>query len=162
MNTTWKKYKEFIILGILGAIIFVLVLILLFSEMDKIIQSELIVILVFITLYYAIQTRRLVEEEKRKTIADFAERRLQDFHLPLKHSFIMLHVLLNHPDIFLDSVSTFNSELVKLFFKYDYMVKAETDDAFHNLVDVLDKEKEVIKKVKQADWNNRTCSSKYI
>lgn len=55
----------------------------------NIVQAEAIINLVFITLYYAIQTRRLVEEERKifkreekRRNADYKERKLEEFFYP--------------------------------------------------------------------------------
>lgn len=56
---------------------------------DKV-QAWAIITLVYITLYYAIQTQKLVEqerisleEERKIRIANFGEKRLKEFYLPL-------------------------------------------------------------------------------
>ena len=109
MKKDWKGKKDYIILVLVGITAFILVLIFLCPEKDKIIQAELIVILICITWYYAIQAQKLVKQQKlsldegkNKRVAEFGEKRIEDF----------LHVLkveLNYMEEKLNRMKTIDS-----------------------------------------------------
>lgn len=91
MKKVWKENKWLIIFWFLVIImVFLLLRFLRPSEMiNNIIQAILIVTLVFVTFFYAKQTQRLVEEErksleeiKKKRDADYWERRISEFYKP--------------------------------------------------------------------------------
>jgi len=73
------KFLWLIILWLLccGAIIYFLC-----GQINNIIQAIAIITLVFVTLYYAVQTQKLVEEGKKKRDADFYEKRIDEFYMP--------------------------------------------------------------------------------
>lgn len=125
----WDKHKELIILVICGLIAFVIVWILLYPDTDKIIQAELIVILVFVTIFYAIQTQRLVEQEKisledekMKRCADFGERRIEETLRPLGEHLIMIDVLLGEANVDFESLNDEINKFIVLHFKNGYML----------------------------------------
>ena len=135
MKKDWKGKKGYIILAFVGIVAFILVLIFLWPEKDKIIQSELIVILVCITGYYAIQTQRLVkqekislEEEKKKRTADFWRERLTEFHLPLKINLLKLEPAMKFKPFPVDEYIKTLSEIVGLMSKR-YILSQELDDS---------------------------------
>ncbi|MFW6172230.1 MAG: hypothetical protein ACOC5T_00595 [Elusimicrobiota bacterium] len=92
MKKIWKLIKkswEIIILVITWLITCFVVFIQKLRVSDKV-QALAIITLVFITLYYAIQTHKLVqqeklslEEERKRRITNFGEKRLKEFYLPL-------------------------------------------------------------------------------
>ena len=85
----WKRYKDLIILICLGILVSIPILILLCPKVDEMIQTEAIVALVFVTIFYAKQTKKqakltkdLLDEQKLKRGLEFNERRLQSFYNP--------------------------------------------------------------------------------
>lgn len=139
MKKFFKNIKSIHILWVSGIAIFLLVLALLYPEVDKIIQSELIVILVIITLFYAIQTQKLVkhekitlEEERKKKIAMFAENKLHEFYSPFSVNLFLLNKKIeglnwqNFKDE-LDKIDEFfTEEISELIEKYSYLSPKET------------------------------------
>ena len=86
----WNKNKDLIIIGFIWIIVSIPVLIFLCPQIDQMIQAEAIVTLVFVTIFYAIQTQKLVkqekislEEEKKKRYAEFGEKRIEKFLIPI-------------------------------------------------------------------------------
>lgn len=139
MKRFFKQIKSMHILGISGIAIFLLVLALLYPEVDKIIQSELIVILVVITLFYAIQTQKLAEHEKKifedernKRIAMYAENNLHEFYSPFSVNIFLLNKkieALNWQNFKgeLDKIDEFfEKEISELILKYLYLAPTET------------------------------------
>ena len=98
----WNKNKDLIIIGLIWIIVSIPSLIFLYPQIDQMIQAEAIVTLVFVTIFYAIQTQNLVKEEKKKRGAEFGRIRIEDF----------LHVLkveLNHMEEKLNRMKTIDS-----------------------------------------------------
>jgi hypothetical protein len=139
MKKLSKLTKSFDILWIFGIAIFLLVLALLYPEIDKIIQSELIVILVVITWFYAIQTKRIVEQEKKtfeqerkEQIAMYAENKLQEFYIPFSFKLIRLNKNIeelnwqNFRDEKDKADEFFTKEISELIQKYAYLAPKET------------------------------------
>ena len=139
MKRFFKKIKSIHFLWILGIAIFLLVLALLYPEIDKIIQSELIVILVVVTLFYAIQTQELVkhekesfEEERKKQTALFAEKILHEFHSPFSVNLFLLNKKIeglnwkNFRDEIDEIDEFFTKEISELILKYSYLSPKET------------------------------------
>lgn len=139
MKRFFKKIKSIHILWILGIAVFLLVLALLYPEIDKIIQSELIVILVVITLFYAIQTQKLVEhekesfeEERKKQTALFAEKILHEFYSPFSVNLFLLNKKIeglnwqNFRDEMNKIDEFFTEEISELIEKYSYLSPKET------------------------------------
>jgi len=65
------------------------------GKISNMIQAGAIIALVFFTLFYAIQTQRLVEkqeksiiEERKRRDAEFADRKLQDFFSPMIYKLV--------------------------------------------------------------------------
>ena len=122
-----KKIKKetwgYLILALIGILAFILVLIFLWPEKDKSVQAELIVILICITGYYAIQAQKLVkqqklslDEEKNKRVAEFGEKRIEDFLHVLKVELNNMEEKLNRMKT-IDSGS--NSEIFSVKANFD-------------------------------------------
>jgi hypothetical protein len=139
MNKLSKLTKSFNILWIFGITIFLLVLALLYPEIDKIIQSELIVILVVITWFYAIQTKKIVEQEKKtfeqerkKQIAMYAENKLQKFYIPFSFKLSQFNTMIealnwqNFREEKDKADKFFTKEISLLILKYMYLAPRET------------------------------------
>jgi hypothetical protein len=74
------------------------------STTSNIIVAWATITLVFVTIFYAIQTQRLAEQEKqnliehiRKRNADFGERRIREFYFPFNKELKVLMRLLSNP-----------------------------------------------------------------
>jgi hypothetical protein len=90
-----KKWREVLICLVLFFIFAAPVLIIKGIGISDKIQAMAIIGLIFITAFYAIQTQKLVEEERKKRYAEFGMQRIQKFLRPL----------LKRLDSFKDSVS---------------------------------------------------------
>ncbi len=84
-----KRNKDLIIIGISWIIVSIPVLILLYPQIDEMVQTEVFISLVFITWFYAKQTQKqtkfsksLLDEQKLRRVLEFNERRLQSFYNP--------------------------------------------------------------------------------
>ena len=137
MKNVWKENKSLIVIACL---VLILVCILLYPEKDEIIQAELIVILVSITLFYAIQTQRLVKEEKRlvkeekrlvkeekkKNTADFWEKRLVEFYKPFIDKLNNMKGAVHKKPINKDRIFKIHKNTTHLIWKRDYMISEKT------------------------------------
>jgi len=128
-----KKYK----IILCGIIPFTLVLYLLYPQTNNIIQSELIVILVCITWYYAYQTRRLVDEQEAKKNADFWEKRIIEFYSPFLIKLGNLNIVLFKEGENGNKIVDVIDDLHDFFEKKKYMVSRETSDNIFALIDSL-------------------------
>ena len=97
----------------------------------NIIQADAIIALVFITGFYAKQTRELVEqeqlslkEEKKKRVADFWEGRLKEFYLPLNFIILKLQAAIKVKPIPFDEITKITEEAIKLLNK-GYLITVE-------------------------------------
>lgn len=114
------------------------------EKLSNIVQADAIIALVFITLFYARQTQELVNQEKislkeqrMKMNADFGERKLKEFYMPLKGKLLELEVFIKDIPEFTDVVKHITYGVVELIDKYGYMIKKETDDATYELIKIL-------------------------
>ena len=149
--------KEYIILTIVGIIAFILVLIFLWPEKDKVIPAELIVILICITGYYAIQARDLVEqekaslkkqevlieqqklsleEEKNKRIAEFGEKRIEKSLIPLLEKLEILEESLNEMKFDMQNANEIR-DMERKFNDFDDFRKKKSYMATHSLTQEL-------------------------
>jgi len=126
MKNVWKENKSLIILVFIGILVLISVYILLYPEKDKIIQAELIVILVSITLFYAIQTQRIVKEEKKKNTADFWEKRLVEFYKPFIDKLNNMKDAVHKKPINKDRIFEIYKNTTHLIWKRDYMISEKT------------------------------------
>jgi len=74
--------KDIKIISAIGILFLGFVIFLLWPDEEKIIQTAPLVVLVFVTLYYSIETYRIVKEGRIKRIADFYEKRINEFYAP--------------------------------------------------------------------------------
>ena len=93
LDANWRRIVGWLIWV---AIILILLLIGNLRLSDRI-QAVSVVTLVFITLFYAVQTQDLVKEERRafkaerdKRIAEYGEKRIKQFLIPLKSKLLQL------------------------------------------------------------------------
>ena len=180
MKNVGKDNKNHIILVFIGLVfigILILVWILLYPEKDKIIQAELIVILVFITLFYAIQTQRIVKEERKKNTADFWEKRLVEFYKPFIDKLNNMKTAVYKKPINKDRISEIYQNTKNLIWKRDYMISEKTCKKIEKLIILLseiqdyregdslkeftDLEKEV-RKIVINEWNDIKYSLRKI
>jgi uncharacterized protein YacL len=103
-------------LAIIGLIIAVIVSVILWficpeqqERVNNIIQAAAIIALVFVTMFYAIQTKnqayltkQIIEEEQKKRVADFGERRIKETLRPLGEYLMMIDVLLGKKRLILN------------------------------------------------------------
>lgn len=154
MKEAWKKHKDLIILVVVGVLVSIPIWILLWCKVDKLIQSQLIVVLISITVYYAIQTRKLVERERiafedqlKKRDADYGEKKLQLFYTPLRYK---LRDLKNEIDLESDikiPVVKLLSEIAGLGLNYGYGMTKKLEEEVLSLLRILF----VIKDIKKED-----------
>lgn len=128
-----EKNKDLIILIPIGIIASITIWIFLWCETDKLIQSQLIIILIVTTIYYAIQTYRLVEEGKKKRSADFYQQRLTEFFLPLKNNLLKLLVAIKSKPFSIEMYGDAISEFATLMNK-GYMLSLEFEDSLYSFV----------------------------
>ena len=132
----WKENKDLIILVFIWILASIFVLILLCPQIDEMIQAEAIITLVFVTIFYAIQTQKLVkqekislEEEKKRKTVDFWQSRLIEFFLPLRINLQKLQVIVMEFRPFSsDEFSKIISEFIELMSKA-YMLSPEMNNA---------------------------------
>lgn len=154
------KSSANLLLWCLAGVLFFLILISLYPEKDKIIQSELVLILVAITFYYARQTqqqvkqaREMLEDERKKRSVMFAEAKLQEFYTPFSFNLIRLKTnieTLNWQNFRTEwqVVEDFvNKEINPLLLKYEYLRPAEAA----GLITTLDLFKHETKELKEGD-----------
>lgn len=92
-----------------GLVVLILIIAVIFHQkilLDDKIQAGSVVVLIFVTWFYAVQTQKLVEEERKsleeeskKRRADYGEKRLESFYCPLDKMLYEFRGLL--PSIFL-------------------------------------------------------------
>ncbi|MCX6565200.1 MAG: hypothetical protein NTW38_02050 [Candidatus Aminicenantes bacterium] len=104
-------------------------------KISDIVQAQAVISLVLITWYYAIQTKKLVNEQirfrsdtKRKIEVDFLEKRIDDFFHPL---WVDLNLI--HDSLYTNTISTqketeqLEINLRSLYFKKRYMTKIDNN-----------------------------------
>jgi hypothetical protein len=126
------------------------------EKINNIIQAIAIVTLVFITWFYARQTRELVkqeeraiEEEKENRYAEYAERRLQELFRPLIWHLIELVTIYKKagiPDT-IEADKIF-SDFVRLHFDKGYMASRTLNKRILKYREELDKAMYELKKTK--------------
>lgn len=95
----------------------------------NIIQAAAIILLVFVTMFYAIQTKtqayltkQIIEEEQKKRLADFGERRIKETLRPLGEYLMMIDVLLGEQKVDFKSLNEEINKFIMLHFKNGYML----------------------------------------
>jgi hypothetical protein len=140
MKKKWPSFR-FLIWSWIGAILIILFLMLLVfnspssqSTINNIIQAIAVITLSFVTLFYAIQTKLLVQEQHDLTIEnqkkiriDFLERRIIDFF----HPYLLLLDELRDSTFAkrgeVDWRIRLNKELYDLYWKRSYMTSISSD-----------------------------------
>lgn len=154
-----KYITWFILIFILCIAVIVL---LLHRQTNNLIQAIAIVSLVLITAYYAIETHKLVEEGQKKRMADFMEKRINDFYMPCIEKMLNLDCLFDQLDITLTSKDQSEAEkkiqeIITLLNFKTYMISNETaniirDWAFTNynrdFIPLLKKDRDAVNKLK--------------
>lgn len=114
------------------------------ETINNIIQAIAIVTLVFVTLFYAKRTEDLVkqeekvlEEEKKKRIADFAEKRLHNFYLPLQVYLKQMIEILKLKPISIKFLDENILQIKKAFSQYGYMLSKDSAYAFISWQNVI-------------------------
>ena len=101
------------------------------------IQALAIITLVFVTIFYARQTQRLVKEQQKKWTADFWEDRIIKFYKPFMERLdtirIKIHRKKKNPEILLNKID----ELRHFFIEKKYMISEETSQQVDSLQDAL-------------------------
>lgn len=92
------------------------------------IQSWAIVTLVFVTIYYAIQTQRIVNEEKKRRIAEFGERRVKEVLYPLGEILLELVDTLSASPKDLVEINEKFKSFDKLHFERAYMLTKQLNE----------------------------------
>jgi hypothetical protein len=128
----WLNAHWGILVGVWAAIIAVILIVGNMPLSDRI-QAASVITLAFITWFYAVQTQRLVNEERKKRNAEFGVRRIKEFLFPflnnlesLKDSVSRVAEADKNPlgINFVDSLCIFNAHLngiKKLFIEYLFM-----------------------------------------
>ena len=135
MKKGWGKNIDLIILVFFWILASITILILLFPQIDEMIQAEAIITLVFVTIFYAIQTQKLVkqekislDEEKKRRTVDFWRSRLTEFFLPLRINLQKLQTVVKFEPFSSDEFSKIISEFIELMSKA-YMLSPEMNNA---------------------------------
>jgi len=160
MKINWKLF--------LGAILFIIIEGFIFIDLkdlsisDKI-QAGSIIALVFVTLYYAIQTYMLVKEAKKKRDADFWERRIAEFYKPF---IVKLNTM--RDEINVETLSAYRTEEISIdtqnfLWEKRYMVSKDTFNKINELHSKLfivhtdvDKAEELLREFREAESKVRT------
>ena len=99
---------------------------------DKI-QALAIVTLVFVTIFYAYQTQRLVEEEKKRREAEFGLKLLFEINKPILTILIMLVKSIKQGNLSRDEFSNFAYGLSDKALDYHFLMGGETSTALSNV-----------------------------
>lgn len=139
IKRVWKENKGLIILAFIWILVSIVVLVLLCPETSEMIQAEAIATLVFVTIFYAVQTHRLVEkqeksttEERKRRDAEFADRKLQEFLSPMIFNLVLLEFTLTDMKSlaelprFSPGLISIIEEMAKLMKQYMYLLPEET------------------------------------
>ena len=156
MKKLWKENKDLIILVFIWILASIFVLILLCPQIDEMIQAEAIITLVFVTIFYAIQTQKLVkqekislEEEKKRRTVDFWQSRLIEFFLPLRINLQKLQeIVMEFRPFSSDEFSKTLSEFIELMSKA-YMLSPELNNSLISFLNMFKFQKR--EKVEEAE-----------
>jgi hypothetical protein len=152
--------KEIKIISAIGILFLGFVIFLLWPDEEKIIQAAPIVVLVFVTLYYAIETHKIMGEGRIKRIADFHEKRINEFYLPfIKNLNDLIDELHNTPPN-TKRMNELRSTTKYFLWQKAYMVSKETmkkitDLEFDLLIADLDREKDAYRKLRESEQTVR-------
>jgi hypothetical protein len=148
----WERNKGLIIIGLIWIIVSIPILIFLCPKVDEMIQAEALITLVFVTMFYARQTKMLVEQEKKsleeqkkKINADFEEKKLKEFYYPLKYMiFDLERIMKKESDPSKPTLRLFG-KIVGLGTAYGHMITKELEDETVGLLNIMYEIKEINK-----------------
>jgi len=148
-----KDLKTICLLGIL-AMIFVGCL--LYPNKSDIVQAEAIVALVFVTIFYAIKTDRLVEEGKTKRTADFNEKRINEFYAPFIKKLNDLKEELYRKTSETAKMNDLRNDVRYFIWQKEYMASEATVKKINELLDNIlfadmDRNKEAFKEYRESE-----------
>ena len=139
-----KGNKYLIIIGLIWIIVSIAILIMLCPEVGEMIQAEAIITLVFVTIFYARQTQRLVEQEEKslkeeikKRNADFEEKKLKEFYNPFKYLLFDLRFIVENEASPLKPTLELRAKIAKLGSGYGHMTTKELEDKAVDLLNHL-------------------------
>lgn len=148
-----KPITWFIVFFILcmAAIVF-----LLHRQTNNLIQAIAIVTLVFVTTYYASETRKLVEEGKIKRTADFYEKRINEFYAPFIKKINELEAELCRETSETAKMNDLRKDARYFIWQKEYMASEATVKKIEELLDNIlfadmDRSKEALKKYHESD-----------
>lgn len=159
MKKFWKENKDLIILVFIWILASIAILILLCPQIDEMVQAETIITLVFVTIFYAIQTQKLVrqekislEEQKKKNLANFWEGRLKEYFLPLRTALPQLLGLLSVKPLPSDEIKKSISKCLDLISKSILISKETTKSSFSLMEEFLKFRHREEKGISEEEW----------
>lgn len=116
------------------------------GKINNMIQAGAIIALVFLTLFYAIQTQELVEkqeksikEERKRRDAEFADKKLQEFFTPMIYKLVLLEITVKDIKSLAELESSISEirriikEMGELMKKYMYLLSEKNISDFANI-----------------------------
>ncbi len=102
IDKKWIKDRQGFLLGLIVTSVFIIAIFFLRSnQLSEKVQAGSVIALIFLTGYYAKQTQKLVEEQRKsleveieKRQAEYGEKRIIDFFSPLFNNLLELHTAL--------------------------------------------------------------------
>ncbi len=118
------------------------------GHVGELISAISVETLVFVTWFYAMQAKRLVEEEQKKREADLYERRIAEVFMPLNDILDRIRDCFPEGKADTDSVYHFLVDLERLFWAKAYLVSPETTNRFtevfpYILQDAIDSQRNI-------------------
>ncbi len=155
-----KKNEDLKILIFFWILASYVILFILSLKTNDRVEAWAIVTLVFVTIYYAIQTKRLVKQEKisledakEKRSADFWQQRLNEFYMPLKVNLFRLKTVLEFKPFSVDEMLQTLLEFIELS-KKAYMLSEEFNDLFVSFVRVFKPVADFRKEPQEETWKD--------
>lgn len=137
----WEKNKDLIILAFFWTLASSIILFILNLETNDRVEVWAIATLVFITLYYAIQTYKLVEEGKKRSLIDYWERRITQFYKPFIDKLDVLKFTMDKQSITkgadLKEISEKIADLRSYFLEKKYMISIKISQQIESLQDIF-------------------------
>lgn len=122
---------------ILGILLLGISIYIFWPDEEKIFQTAPLLVLVFVTLYYAIETHLIVKESETKRIADFYERRINEFYSPfivqLNELNAELHNDKNEKTIHEEKMNSMQKKFQEFLWTKDYMIPLKTMEKIKTL-----------------------------
>jgi len=129
----WEKNKDLIILAFFWALASSIILFILNLETNDRVEVWAIATLVFITLYYAIQTYKLVEEGKKRSLIDYWERRITQFYKPFIDKLDVLKITMRQQSSTGQDIIETIDDLRSYFLEKKYMISLKTSQQIESL-----------------------------